>query len=165
MVKDIYAGSRSGLPSYFHVDSTGNTMFFGASGGSARYELYKTDGTAAGTKLVKDIYPGLGSSRPMYFVNYGGKTYFSAGAGDAIGRELWQTDGTAAGTALVKDIRPGGLGSEPSFMAPVPGGFIFAPPHGMRRLQDALGLLDIRVLDHIVIGDAETVSLAERGLM
>ena len=34
-----------------------------------------------------------------------------------------------------------------------------------RRLQDALGLLDIRVLDHIVIGDAETVSLAERGLM
>ncbi len=34
-----------------------------------------------------------------------------------------------------------------------------------RRLQEALGLLDVRVLDHIVIGDAETVSLAERGLI
>lgn len=32
-----------------------------------------------------------------------------------------------------------------------------------RRLQEALGLVDIRVLDHIVIGDGNTVSLAERG--
>ena len=32
-----------------------------------------------------------------------------------------------------------------------------------RRLVAALGLVDIRVLDHLVIGDAEAVSLAERG--
>ena len=32
-----------------------------------------------------------------------------------------------------------------------------------RRLREALGLVDIRVLDHIVIGDGQTVSLAERG--
>jgi DNA repair protein RadC len=32
-----------------------------------------------------------------------------------------------------------------------------------RRLVDALALVDIRVLDHLIIGDAETVSLAERG--
>jgi DNA repair protein RadC len=34
-----------------------------------------------------------------------------------------------------------------------------------RRLRDALALVDIRVLDHVVIGDGEPVSLAERGLM
>lgn len=34
-----------------------------------------------------------------------------------------------------------------------------------RRLQDALALVDVRVLDHFVIGDGETVSLAERGLL
>ncbi len=34
-----------------------------------------------------------------------------------------------------------------------------------RRLQDALGLVDIRVLDHLVIGDQVTVSFAERGWM
>lgn len=34
-----------------------------------------------------------------------------------------------------------------------------------RRLVDALALLDIRVLDHLVIGDAEAVSFAERGLL
>ena len=34
-----------------------------------------------------------------------------------------------------------------------------------RRLRDALGLLDIRLLDHFIVGDSEVVSLAERGLV
>ncbi|MEX2366272.1 MAG: DNA repair protein RadC [Pseudohongiellaceae bacterium] len=34
-----------------------------------------------------------------------------------------------------------------------------------RRLRDALNLLDIRTLDHLVVGDQEVVSMAERGLM
>ncbi len=34
-----------------------------------------------------------------------------------------------------------------------------------RRLRDALALVDIRVLDHLVIGDLECVSFAERGLL
>lgn len=34
-----------------------------------------------------------------------------------------------------------------------------------RRLSSALALLDIRVLDHLVVGDGETVSFAERGLL
>lgn len=34
-----------------------------------------------------------------------------------------------------------------------------------RRLSDALALVDIRVLDHMVVGDKEVVSLAERGLL
>lgn len=34
-----------------------------------------------------------------------------------------------------------------------------------RRLIDALALIDVRVLDHIVVGHRETVSFAERGLL
>jgi len=34
-----------------------------------------------------------------------------------------------------------------------------------RRLKEALSLVDIRVLDHLVIGDGEPLSLAERGLI
>lgn len=34
-----------------------------------------------------------------------------------------------------------------------------------RRLIEALALIDVRVLDHLVIGDAEAVSFAERGLL
>ena len=33
------------------------------------------------------------------------------------------------------------------------------------RLKDALGLVDIRLLDHLIIGDGEIVSLAERGVI
>lgn len=34
-----------------------------------------------------------------------------------------------------------------------------------RRLKEALGLVDIRVLDHLVVGDGDPVSFAERGLL
>jgi DNA repair protein RadC len=34
-----------------------------------------------------------------------------------------------------------------------------------RRLQDALDLVDIRVIDHMVVGDSEVISFAERGLL
>ncbi|MEC9340774.1 MAG: DNA repair protein RadC [Pseudomonadota bacterium] len=34
-----------------------------------------------------------------------------------------------------------------------------------RRLADALGLVDVRVLDHLVIGDEQTTSFAEQGLL
>ena len=43
------------------------------------------------------------------------------------------------------------------------------PSHADRaitiRLRDALTLVDVRVLDHFVVGDAEVVSFAERGLL
>ena len=38
-----------------------------------------------------------------------------------------------------------------------------ADRHITRRLVEALGLVDVRVLDHLVIGDGGWVSLAERG--
>jgi DNA repair protein RadC len=34
-----------------------------------------------------------------------------------------------------------------------------------RRLRDGLGLVDIRLLDHFIVGDAEVVSMAERCLI
>ncbi len=34
-----------------------------------------------------------------------------------------------------------------------------------RRLKDALSLVDIRVLDHVIVGDGDTTSLAEQGLI
>jgi DNA repair protein RadC len=34
-----------------------------------------------------------------------------------------------------------------------------------RRLKEALALVDIRVLDHIVVAGGETTSFAERGLL
>jgi ELWxxDGT repeat protein len=70
-------------------------------------EIYITDGTAAGTKLLKDVYAGTTSSAPDDgFAVLNGAVYFVA-ATSAYGRELWKTDGTESGTVMVKDIISG----------------------------------------------------------
>ncbi|MEO8415484.1 MAG: ELWxxDGT repeat protein [Ginsengibacter sp.] len=112
VLKDINPGStRSGADNFIKV---GNVVFFKADDGVHGYELWKTDGTAAGTVLVKDIWPGaLGSDIQISKANINGTLYFSADDG-INGVELWKSDGTAAGTLLVKDIDPGSSGSYPS---------------------------------------------------
>lgn len=40
-----------------------------------------------------------------------------------------------------------------------------ADQHITRRLRDALSLVDIRMLDHFVVGDGELTSFSERGLL
>src|SRR3990172_7706328 len=40
-----------------------------------------------------------------------------------------------------------------------------ADEHITRQLREALALVEIRVLDHLVIGDGEVISFAERGLL
>ena len=99
-------------------------------------ELWRTDGTVAGTRLVKDIRPGPDSSYPRSFINAGNLTYFQANDG-AHGVELWRTDGTEQGTRLLKDIYSGPLSSLSSFayfqMAEVNGLVFFwayEPEHG-----------------------------------
>ena len=69
-------------------------------------ELWKSDGTTAGTVLVADVnQSGIGSF-PAQFVGSNGTTFFAADDG-VHGSELWKSDGTEAGTVLVKDINPG----------------------------------------------------------
>jgi len=103
-------------PEYPAIVIANGTMFFFADDVTNGTELWKSDGTAAGTVLVKDIRPGLGSS-----VNYsltsqlplltavGASVFFVADDG-TNGPELWKSDGTAAGTVLVKDVNPGAAG-------------------------------------------------------
>lgn len=77
-----------------------------ADDGGAGAELWKSDGTQAGTVLVKDIRPGPGGSNPEGLVNVNGVLFFRANDG-VNGYELWKSDGTKTGTVLVRDIRPG----------------------------------------------------------
>ena len=74
-----------------------------AHDGANGQELWKSDGTAGGTAMVKDIRPGSGSSSPQHLTEVGGVLYFVANDG-ANGYELWKSDGTAGGTAMVKNI-------------------------------------------------------------
>jgi trimeric autotransporter adhesin len=87
-------------------------LYFRASDGIHGYELWTSDGTEAGTVMVKDILPGRGGSFPEDLIVFDDRLFFSA-ADTTYGRELWQSDGTAAGTTLVQDIMPGILASGP----------------------------------------------------
>ncbi|MFL6201850.1 MAG: ELWxxDGT repeat protein [Thermoanaerobaculia bacterium] len=84
----------------------GNSVFFAANQGSAGRELWFSDGTVAGTRMVKDIVSGAGSSDPRSIVAAGNLAFFIADDGIA-GAELWRSDGTEAGTFRARDIRPG----------------------------------------------------------
>jgi len=94
----------------------GDSAFFFADDGISGVELWRTDGTEAGTRMVRDIFPGPGSSLPTSLTNLNGTLFFVADDG-THGVELWKSDGTAAGTRLVKDIRPGPDNSWPAELA------------------------------------------------
>ncbi len=84
--------------------SNGQLYFTATDFNTYGAELWKTNGTVAGTKLVKDINPYY-SSFPSNLTDVNGKVYFTADDG-VHGTELWFTDGTTQGTKLVKDISP-----------------------------------------------------------
>jgi ELWxxDGT repeat protein len=84
--------------------TVGNDAFFSAGDFTNGYELWKSDGTIAGTKLVKDINPGFDGSYPYSFISYKGSLYFGAYDNSYIYR-LWKSNGTEAGTYVVGDVQ------------------------------------------------------------
>jgi len=83
----------------------GGTAYFTARANSSGTELWRTNGTPSGTTLVKDVFPGGGSSSPSQLTQLGQLLIFVA-YNPSTGVELWRTDGTEAGTSLIRDIAP-----------------------------------------------------------
>ncbi len=129
MVKDIYPGFEATWPAGSeptHLTNVNGTLFFIAFDGIHGIELWKSDGTADGTMLVKDINPGADRSypRPTNLTNVDGTLFFTASDG-VHGNELWKSDGTAAGTTMV-DIDRGGASSDPEELTSVGGKVFFS---------------------------------------
>ena len=88
-------------------------LYFSARDSDGDRELWVSDGTEEGTKLVADINPSSYGSAPdggdfrSSFTEFNNKLYFTADD-EVNGRELWASDGTEEGTKLVADINPNG---------------------------------------------------------
>jgi len=109
LVKDISPGnpkrpSSSGGPS--ELANLAGTLYFAAYDRRHGVELWRSDSTRKGTRMVKDINPGQVASFPGKLTAVGKTLYFTARDG-IHGPELWRSDGTSRGTRMVKDIRPG----------------------------------------------------------
>lgn len=75
-----------------------NELYFTGNSGSD-FELWKTNGTPGGTRLLKNIATS-GSSFPNSYAIFKGVLYFSCREG------FWKTNGNTNGTLLVRDNDP-----------------------------------------------------------
>lgn len=141
LLVDTFPGAPGGpfgppLPSQF--TPFGDQVLFAATDAQFGYEPWITDGTPAGTRLLKDVHPGEHWSVPVGLLPYAGRVFFAADDsfvpnpdGTAtFNRELFVTDGTESGTFRFADINPGPQPSTPILLTPLPNGFLFRANDG-----------------------------------
>ncbi len=119
LVKKINPGGFANITSFFHFQST-NELMFAANDGVNGRELWKTDGTEAGTVLVKDLNPGASGSSISDFFEFDNSLYFMTteetfGFPKNYKKSLWKSDGTEAGTTLIKEFNFYGTNYPPYF--------------------------------------------------
>ncbi len=78
-------------------------------------ELYYTDGTEKGTRLLKDIDPGINSGIMYSPVELGNKLYLF-GFNSMLGVDIWSTDGTTQNTVIAKEFASFNQSSEGLFV-------------------------------------------------
>lgn len=93
----------------------GYLTYFAATEALHGEELWVSDGTIEGTKMVKDIAEGTSGSDVAWMRRFNDKVVFQATSSDEIGAELWISDGTSEGTYMVKDIHDFGSSNPAGF--------------------------------------------------
>ena len=176
LVKDInttpVTETRTDRSTFFRgAAAIGDRLLFVADDAVHGQEAWITDGTEAGTRLVKEINPGPGDLFPSLDGNWGffewsGRAYFTANDG-VHGFELWVTDGTEGGTRLVKDISPGAASSYPMEYAALDSALLFVASddvhgyalwatdgtEGGTRIVKEMGALGVSLGTFVRLGD------------
>ena len=82
------------------MDYANGILFFNISLSSGESQLWKSDGTEAGTVKIKTL-----AHAPENSYTIQGKMFFTS----CSRTQLWISDGTEAGTILLQEIKPGGM--------------------------------------------------------
>ena len=88
----------------YDLEAVGDTLYFTGVDLDAGQELWKTDGTLAGTGRVLDINAGYANSEPSNLTALGNSVLFRAN--DGTGSAWWSSDGTSGGTVEVGAALP-----------------------------------------------------------
>src|SRR3954452_17574863 len=126
LVKDINPATDGSSPPDA-VDVNGTLYFAASENGSGHENLWKSDGTPAGTVRVKDFNPSTPGaySTLTLLTAVNDRLFFTAPDPDGTNNELWTSDGTDAGTHRVKDISPGNFSSDPYWLTSFNGSLYF----------------------------------------
>lgn len=150
---DVYSGGGSDAAV---IGSTDSAVFFQAASNAEGVELWKTDGTASGTSLVKDIESGAGDSTPAKLASLKiaspfSSTFFFSATTTAEGLELWKSDGTSGGTSIVTDFESGASSSTLNSLAAVSSGYLVAAGNSTTGIEpyflDAAGTSLTNLMD------------------
>jgi ELWxxDGT repeat protein len=152
LFKEILPGPDGGIPFLMPnfritpgvpwLSHEGNQFYFMFGQPVDGVELWKSDGTEAGTVKVKTIKTDGNDFGNLSYVYTTAGLYFSVDDGED-GDELWKSDGTEAGTVKVLDLNPGPEGSEISFFPiAVSGRVLFTATNGDDEFMHDLYRLD-----------------------
>ncbi len=104
----LYEGAGGLRGAAIPVAALGSTLFLIARTDVTGQEPFATDGTAQGTRLLRDILPGGLTSRPSSFTPLGNRVFFFAtettDPNVTPPSALWVTDGTPARTEKVSTV-------------------------------------------------------------
>lgn len=106
LISDLATGPASGIRDSSEVGSYAawnNQFYFAADDGSSGHELWRSDGTAAGTEIVADIGSGSDGLSPAFLTGLSNRLLIQTDSSSAVGSQLWTTDGMAGGTQFLAD--------------------------------------------------------------
>lgn len=115
-----------------YLTEVAGRVFFTVDVDAGSRELWVSDGTTAGTTLVKDLGPDNAFFEPE-MADLAGSLFFTAAGID--GRALWKSDGTDAGTVMVKEITSDSYRGGPYELTDMAGTLFFAADDGVHGME------------------------------
>lgn len=108
VMKD-FSTLTGGLASWpANLTGSGTILYFSAYTKADNIELWKSDGTAAGTTRVNSTFsPGIDGLSPAYLTPFGVNGIAFAGTGNTVGRELFTSGGTSVSNVVDLFTQPG----------------------------------------------------------